>query len=161
MRWFANTCFLSCLHVFSNFFYFSLTNKSDLRYRTELEEFAETCIHYTFAPGLTEEQLTPAERELISEEYKKSAVRKMTNLQLVEIIMTQPSVIIEKPADKHMVTDKIVMEPLTNLTFCRDQQITTGAGIVMGSMKMVQRVCLSLFFNLILLISFFYSFLLL
>ena len=113
--------------------------------RHELEEFAKTCIKYELAPGVTLDQLSPDDQKLLTDEYKTVTVQKMTPEQLVDIIMTQPTVLIERPADRHLVSHKVVMEPLTNLTFCRDQQITTGAGIVIGSMKMVQRVCLQHF----------------
>lgn len=116
-----------------------------------MEEFAEKCIHYVLTPGLTKDMLSPDEQKLLTEEYKISSLQKMTDTQLVEIIMTQPSVVIEKPdSEKPMITHKVSLEPLTNLTFCRDQQITTAKGVVLGSMRMVQRVCYIYFFVVIL-----------
>ena len=113
--------------------------------RHELEEFAKTCIKYELARDVTLDK--PEDQKLLTDEYKTTTVQKMTPEQLVDIIMTQPTVIIEKPEDHHLVSHKVIMEPLTNLTFCRDQQITTGAGIVIGCMKMVQRVCSHYFFS--------------
>jgi arginine deiminase len=41
--------------------------------------------------------------------------------------------------DKSFNYDYIHLRPLSNLTFCRDQQITTSKGVVMGKFFPIQR----------------------
>ena len=107
--------------------------------RHRLEEFAAQCITYKLADGVSMTDLTPAEQSLLTDDYKSKTLKNMSPSQLVDIIMLQPTVLIERPQLDRMVARQIITDPLTNIIFCRDQQITTGAGVVMGAMTMVQR----------------------
>lgn len=47
---------------------------------------------------------------------------------------SRPNVFLKKDnSNAAMVIDRIEIEPLANLIFCRDQQIVTARGLVMGN----------------------------
>ena len=75
-----------------------------------------------------------------SEEYKEKILKKFSKKHLINIILTRPSIKL-----KHIETDTFIestsinFTPLGNLIFCRDQQITTKKGVVMGRTRTNQR----------------------
>ena len=75
-----------------------------------------------------------------SEEYKEKVLKKFTKKNLINIILTRPTMKL-----KHIKTDTFIEStsitfcPLGNLVFCRDQQITTQKGVVIGRSRTSQR----------------------
>ena len=66
-------------------------------------------------------------------------MRQMSTDQLIETIMIRPTVTLI-PTEQHTgLTSAYSFEPLMNLIYMRDQQITTAKGIVMGHLKTPQR----------------------
>jgi arginine deiminase len=118
--------------------------QKDLRCRIELEKFAQSSFNYKCILPLSIADLTEDEKKLFTPEYKAESIRRMTTVQLVDIIMCRPTVLFQRQ-DGHIVSNSVEMSPLTNLTFTRDQQITTAKGVVMGNMAVSQRVCLKLY----------------
>jgi arginine deiminase len=110
-------------------------------------------IRYKLPADVSVDELPPAEQRSLTDEYKAESLQKMTDHQLAEIIMSQPTILIENPdPERGIVSHKIELEPLTNLTFCRDQQITTAKGVVMSCMNMIQRVFSPLLFGVVVIV---------
>lgn len=75
-------------------------------------------------------------KNIISEEYKLSNIRKFNREELVDIIYTRPIVKLEIDEDsKSLIVVENTIRPLGNLCFTRDQQIVTDKGIVMAKMQ--------------------------
>lgn len=108
----------------------------DVMARVELEELAMKAMTYELTKsnnGLDDSSLTSTERHLLSSEYKRSCIEKMDVEQLVEVVLTRPTILLEKAdKDTELLVVNYTYEPLVNLIFCRDQQITTAKGVVMG-----------------------------
>ena len=69
----------------------------------------------------------------LSDEYKWEVIRKLWMDQLVDVILSQPTYKIKYVNKNTFVEpESISFNPLGNLLFCRDQQITTKKGIVIG-----------------------------
>lgn len=82
---------------------------------------------------------TDPEKYYVSNSYKQLVIEEMGEQQLVDVIFTNPTVTI-CPSDRDTgFTASYKFEPLTNITFVRDQQITTREGIVMGRLRSSQR----------------------
>ena len=71
-----------------------------------------------------------------SDEYKENVLKKFSKKNLINVILTRPTIKL-----KHINTDtfiestSITFEPVGNIVFCRDQQITTKKGVVIGSSR--------------------------
>lgn len=108
----------------------------DVVAREKLEDLAMDSMAYKLIQshgGLDLQTLTSTEAHLLSDEYKKSCIEKMDVEQLVEVILTRPTILLEKAdKDTELLVVNYTYEPLVNLIFCRDQQITTARGVVMG-----------------------------
>jgi arginine deiminase len=108
----------------------------DVMAREHLEELAMGSMTYVLAKtasGAADDDLTSTERQLLSPEYKKSCIEKMDVEQLVEVVLTRPTIVLEKAdKDTELLVVNYSYEPLVNLLFCRDQQITTAKGVIMG-----------------------------
>eukprot|EP01105_Mastigella_eilhardi_P014480 TRINITY_DN32_c0_g2_i1.p1 TRINITY_DN32_c0_g2~~TRINITY_DN32_c0_g2_i1.p1 ORF type:complete len:456 (+),score=126.10 TRINITY_DN32_c0_g2_i1:97-1464(+) len=118
--------------------------------RLALEELAACCLTYkvkdakpeTTAAHTATETKASAQvvHKYVSEEYKRLVLECMAVRQLVDIILTHPTVFIEPSYRDTGVTATYTFAPQTNITFTRDQQITTCKGIVMGRLRSEQRV---------------------
>ncbi|KAA6370410.1 MAG: Arginine deiminase, partial [Streblomastix strix] len=104
-------------------------------------QLAQKSIQYKLDNEIKANELREEDNLLLQSNYKEEALNKLTEEQLVDVILSQPSVIVQKrKSDEEGIESSIVeMKPLTNLTFCRDQQITTRKGVVIGSMRRIQR----------------------
>ena len=75
-----------------------------------------------------------------SEEYKEKVLKKFSKKNLMNVILTRPTMKL-----KHIETDtfiestSITFSPVGNMVFCRDQQITTKKGVVIGTSRTSQR----------------------
>lgn len=121
----------------------------------ELEKLAAECLTYEFEQrddmqdingndGRNGEQqsakeMTAAEQFYVSDAYKMHVIEEMSSQQLVDIVLTHPTVTVTpSPRDTGFVAS-YRFEPLSNIIFVRDQQITTHKGIVMARLRSSQR----------------------
>lgn len=69
----------------------------------------------------------------LSDEYKEQILNKMTNDQLVDVVLTKPYFFLKHSKKNTFIeTSRISFLPLGNLIYVRDPQITTQKGIVIG-----------------------------
>ncbi|KAL0231991.1 hypothetical protein PCE1_002987 [Barthelona sp. PCE] len=109
----------------------------NIRARIALERLAEDYLTYT--PSVSIDQFKDASYYL-SSDYKRENIRKMSDDQLVQIILTRPNIVLSPSSRNTPVTAiRFDLRPLGNLVFCRDQQITTSKGIVMSRLNSSQR----------------------
>ncbi len=75
-----------------------------------------------------------------SDEYKESVIKKFSKKNLLNIILTRPQMKLKySETDTYIEPTSITFSPLGNLVFCRDQQITTKKGVVIGRSRTSQR----------------------
>lgn len=75
-----------------------------------------------------------------SEEYKERVLKKFSKKNLINIILTRPTMKLKHiDKDTFIESTSIEFSPLGNLVFCRDQQITTKKGVVIGRSRTSQR----------------------
>ena len=74
------------------------------------------------------------------EEYKEKVLNKFSKKNLLNIILTRPTIKLKHiEKDTFIEPTSITFDPLGNLVFCRDQQITTKKGVVIGNTRTSQR----------------------
>lgn len=82
----------------------------------------------------------PAAEQAEQEAYKTTTLAALSPRELVSIILQQPTVHLRPsrvPNTRYVASYELA--PVMNLYFCRDQQITTAAGVVMSRMNSEQR----------------------
>lgn len=77
--------------------------------------------------------------EFLSDDYKRKVLESMAVDQLLDVIFTNPTVTIMPSGRDTGFSAAYSFEPLSNLIYTRDQQITTARGIVMGRLRSGQR----------------------
>ena len=107
--------------------------------RSELEDFAMQALTYKLAEGANLEDIEPDDRHYLSDEYKRKVLEHMSVPQLIDTILTNPTVNLAPSYRDTGLTASYSFEPLSNLVYTRDQQITTARGIVMGRLRSPQR----------------------
>eukprot|EP00123_Amoebidium_parasiticum_P010375 comp20064_c0_seq1/m.24674 comp20064_c0_seq1/g.24674 ORF comp20064_c0_seq1/g.24674 comp20064_c0_seq1/m.24674 type:complete len:447 (-) comp20064_c0_seq1:212-1552(-) len=107
--------------------------------RIALEDFAASCLQYTMEEGCDERLLRPEDKFFVGNAYKAKVLEAMSADQLIDIIMTNPKVSIRPSYRDTGFTATYSFEPLSNIVFTRDQQITTKKGIVMARLSSKQR----------------------
>lgn len=118
---------------------------SNLRCRIDLEDLAMEMLTYQADSGpgdktpRTRDKLDKSLQETISDSYKRKVLENMSPDQLIDVILTKPTVTVKPSFRDTGFTASYEFEPLTNLIFTRDQQITTAKGIVMASLRSSQR----------------------
>ncbi|XXQ34325.1 Arginine deiminase [Plasmodiophora brassicae] len=114
--------------------------KFDMKKRMRLEDLALKQLTYRLSPKCDASSLTREEAFYLSDEYKLECIERMNASQLVQVILTCPTVTLDRShRDTTMIAVEHSMNPLGNLIFTRDQQITTKKGIVMANMAAKQR----------------------
>ena len=74
------------------------------------------------------------------DEYKQEVIDKLTEDQLIDVILNNPKYLLTPTKLNTFIEPKLIsFNPLGNLIFCRDQQITTKKGIVIGRTRSSQR----------------------
>lgn len=122
--------------------------------RIALENLAFTCLTYAFHYPAAEESdvegkasirslptslPNKAEEYYVSDQYKRKVIEEMGQQQLVDIIFTNPTVTVSPSERDTGFTASYHFDPLSNIVFVRDQQITTRKGIVMARLSSKQR----------------------
>lgn len=91
------------------------------------------------ASGKSLEDLPPADQYYLSDDYKRTVIQHMGVTQLIDIILINPTVTLTPSYRDTGFTASYSFQPLSNLVYTRDQQITTCKGIVMGRLRSEQR----------------------
>jgi len=115
--------------------------------RLALEDLAADCLRYELHPDAeqiatgagADAAATRGHQYHVSAEYKALVLEKMDVAQLVEIILTRPTVTVVPSLRDTGLTASYAFSPLSNLIFTRDQQITTRKGVVMARLRSQQR----------------------
>lgn len=124
---------------------------------TKLEDLTEKVCHYLspqerifaqtsaccLATRMSEETVNNTavsqDRFYLTEEYKREVLEHMSIAQLIETIMINPTVHISPSYRDTGLSASYTFQPLSNLVYTRDQQITTPNGIIMGRLRSSQR----------------------
>ena len=107
--------------------------------RSELEDFAMLALTYKLADGASLESIEPEDRHYVGDDYKRKVLEHMSVQQLIDTILTNPTVHLAPSYRDTGLTATYSFVPLSNLVYTRDQQITTARGIVMGRLRSPQR----------------------
>jgi len=106
---------------------------TDMKERLKLEKFAIKCLKYQLQTESDVSLLSSQDKFLLSDEYKEKILAEMNVDQLVDIILTNPTISLRKSdINTALSSTSISFSPLSNLVFCRDQQITTRKGVILG-----------------------------
>lgn len=108
--------------------------------RVDLEDLAFTALEYQMDDQHKIEELAEADRKYVSDAYKREVIEHMSVPQLIDTIMINPTVRITPSYRDTGLTATYTFQPLSNLVYTRDQQITTCKGIVMGRLRSPQRL---------------------
>lgn len=117
--------------------------------RIALENLAFSCLNYVYRERKEEDVVERCEtfledgengeRYYVSDSYKRHVIEEMGMQQLVDIIFTNPTVIVSPSTRDTGFRASYQFDPLSNMVFVRDQQITTRKGIVMARLRSPQR----------------------
>lgn len=120
--------------------------------RVALEDLAARTLHYTYSQvgccpscgssassSSSDDENASSNQYWVTDEYKRKVLSEMTPQQLVDVILTNPRVTITPTQFDTGLTAAYTFEPLSNVMFVRDQQITTKKGVVMARLRSKQR----------------------
>ena len=84
---------------------------------------------------------TPADETKLRKDYIRMSLSKLDKASLIDLILLHPKVTIDADnSSSGFHYSQIPLSPLANLTFTRDQQITTAKGVVIGRFGAIQRL---------------------
>ena len=100
-----------------------------------LIDFAGESLNISYPISLSREKLSEMK------DYYKNTLKSNNPLDLVRIIFEKPTISIDKcdEGNTEFIAKSYSVNPLMNMHFPRDQQITTDKGIVLGKMNSTQR----------------------
>jgi len=121
--------------------------------RDELMKLAEESLNYERETNIEEKKKnldkdSPSKRKRSidkyefnsSDQYKEKVLKKFSKKNLLNVILTRPTMKLKHiETDTYIESTSITFCPLGNLVFCRDQQITTKKGVVIGRSRTSQR----------------------
>lgn len=108
--------------------------------RIALEELAMSVLTYELAEGYeNDERCTEMDKYFVGDEYKRKVLEVMSPEQLIDVVLCHPTVEMRPSFRDTGFTASYRFDPLTNMQFTRDQQITTNKGLVMGRLRSAQR----------------------
>jgi len=113
--------------------------RSHMGARVDLELLAMRALSYTVAPGSTADEFGEADRAYLSDDYKRRVLEHMSINQLIDTILINPTVQLSPSRRDTGFTATYSFQPLSNLVYTRDQQVTTCRGVVMGRLRSSQR----------------------
>jgi arginine deiminase len=113
----------------------------DVRARVELEDLAASRLRYELDPRCEERLVQDSDMFYVGDVYKRTVLESSSAEQLVDIVLTGPTVHVMPSFRDTGFTARYSFEPLTNVQFTRDQQVTTAKGIVMARLRSPQRQC--------------------
>ncbi len=111
--------------------------------KTALRELAFQSLKYEIDENTKIDQKSPNYKDFmihINDSYKKEVIGNLSDNQLVDVVLNNPTFKL-RPTNLNtfMEPSLITINPLGSLLFCRDQQITTTKGIVIGRTRSSQR----------------------
>eukprot|EP01064_Diplonema_japonicum_P001168 TRINITY_DN10753_c0_g1_i1.p1 TRINITY_DN10753_c0_g1~~TRINITY_DN10753_c0_g1_i1.p1 ORF type:complete len:798 (+),score=192.14 TRINITY_DN10753_c0_g1_i1:52-2445(+) len=107
--------------------------------REQLKKMASSSLTYEVREK-DEPYLMGEELRLASDQYKNDVVGGLDVRDLVDVIVTQPTVSLAKSGNNTpLKSTGYRFEPLSNLIFTRDQQIVTAKGAVLANLNSGQR----------------------
>ncbi|KAJ9449482.1 Arginine deiminase [Diplonema papillatum] len=107
--------------------------------RERLKKLATSSLAYVVRPQ-DEPHLTGDEIRLTSDQYKQDVVGGLDVRDLVDVIVTQPTVFLAKSGNNTpLKSTGYRFEPLSNLIFTRDQMIVTAKGVILANLNSAQR----------------------
>ena len=113
--------------------------------KKELKQLASEALNYIYIEEKDDKEKFDSKSydkflEQIKEEYKISVLDKLSEDQLVDVILNNPTYELRPTGSNTFIEPiSIKFNPLGNLVFCRDQQITTKKGVVIGRARSSQR----------------------
>ena len=112
--------------------------------RQSLEELAFESIKYEIEDNPEIDKDSKEYQEFLiytSNKYKNETISKLSNDQLVDVVLTNPTYRLRPISINTFIESSLISyKPLGNLVFCRDQQITTSKGVVIGRTISSQRM---------------------
>ena len=111
--------------------------------KTALRELAFKALKYEIDNNIKIEQNSTIYKDFllyVNDLYKNEVIGNLSDNQLVDIVLNNPTIKL-KPNNLNTFIEPtlISFNPLGNLIFCRDQQITTAKGLVIGRTRSIQR----------------------
>ena len=107
--------------------------------RVELEELAMKALTYRLAPGADPAAVSEADAFYLGDDYKRRVLEHMSIAQLIDTLLINPTVDLRPSGRDTGLTATYEFQPLSNLVYTRDQQVTTAGGVVMGRLRSPQR----------------------
>lgn len=98
--------------------------------RQDLERLAFNSL--TYVPDVA--RPPPRDSEWLTDKYKSGVISRLPSAELVDIVLLQPTVMLEQSDINGVAIRSVVTHPLGNLVFTRDQQIITAKGVILGHM---------------------------
>ena len=111
--------------------------------RTALRELAFEALKYELEDNINIDKNSKNYETLIkysNDSYKNEIIGKLSDDQLVDVVLNNPTYkLAPTKLNTFIEPTQISFNPLGNLIFCRDQQITTSKGVVIGRARSTQR----------------------
>jgi arginine deiminase len=107
--------------------------------RVDLEELAMRALEYKLAEGADPAAVAESDRVYLTDDYKRRVLEHMSIGQLIDTIMINPTVHLAPSARDTGLVASYQFQPLSNLVYTRDQQVTTCRGVVMARLRSPQR----------------------
>ena len=98
--------------------------RSHMGARVDLELLAMRALSYTVAPGSAPEEFDEADRAYLSDDYKRRVLEHMSINQLIDTILINPTVQLSPSRRDTGFTATYSFQPLSNLVYTRDQQVS-------------------------------------
>ena len=113
----------------------------------ELMKLAKDSLNYERETKIEEEKDEEKRKDSLkeyemysSDEYKENVLKKFSKKNIMNVILTRPTIKLKHiDTDTYIESTSITFNPVGNIVFCRDQQITTKKGVVIGSSRTSQR----------------------
>ena len=111
--------------------------------KTALKQLAFKSLKYEIAENINFDKTSKEYKTFLKytkDEYKQEVIDKLSEDQLIDVILNNPKYTLQPTKLNTFIEPKIIsFNPLGGLVFCRDQQITTKKGVVIGRARSSQR----------------------
>ena len=111
--------------------------------KTSLKDLAFKSLKYEIAEDINFDKESKEYKTFLKytkDEYKQKVIDKLSEDQLVDVVLNNPKYTLQPTKLNTFIEPKLIsFNPLGGLVFCRDQQITTKKGVVIGRARSSQR----------------------
>ena len=111
--------------------------------KTSLKDLAFKSLKYEIAEDINFDKESKEYKTFLKytkDEYKQQVIDKLSEDQLVDVVLKNPKYTLQPTKLNTFIEPKLIsFNPLGGLVFCRDQQITTKKGVVIGRARSSQR----------------------